>query len=390
MKGKSTITEIKKRNGTLRDNRLNKDLLESPFRIDDRSPWDLLAYVASYLENINYYNTENRVKGNWKTLVEKDSLIIMASIINSSTEDIDKLIRFYNPKIVLKDDKLKDEIIDVLSFWWEKIYEWVNTLIAANEKNLSEKIKNSLVNSITFNRDYIVLGSDGKPNLKNLREESKKSNTVGDILDEVLHDFQKAIEHIKETTKRHFEATLIESDQHLPHNAMYIAFTLLYHKLQEKLNGLSQRHLDFYYDKVLQQEIQEGSPTKAIVNFDLQPMVQNTLIPKGTKLSAGKILGSKTEILFETNESLMGYQAELVNIQNLFINSNKYIEVGTNAPLISSITYNRLYSFSEDRIPRNDWYVFGANKKTVQDSKVDGQKKCKSWIYNRLPSTLFK
>lgn len=376
MKSGSHITDIKKRNGTLRDNRLPKNLLESPFRIDDRSLWDLLAYISSYLENINYFNTENRINGDWKNLVDKDSLIIMASIINSSTNNIDDLIRTYDRKKVQEDDQLKDDIIDLLLFWWEKIHEWAKILNAANEKNLSEKIKSSLINSITFNRKYIVV-LDGKPNLSNLREASKKSDTAGDSLDAILHDFQKAIGHIKETTKIHFEASLLQSDAHLPHNAMYIAFALLYHKLQEKLNGLSQRHLDFYYDKVLQLKMQEGSSTKAIVNLDLQPMVQSTVIPKGTKLSAGKILGSKTEILFETNESLIGYQAELVNIQNLFINSNKYIEVGTNEPIISSITYNQLFRFSKDQMPRSDWHVFGANKKTVQDSKIDAHKSAK-------------
>ena len=377
MKSELEKTEITRRNGTLRDNRLIKNLLESKFRMDDREPWDLLAYIASYLENINYYNTENRINGDWKNLVEKDSLIIMASIINSATNNIDDLVRTYSGEAVQKDDKRKDEIIDLLAFWWEKIHRWSKALVAANEKNLSEKIKNSLVNDITFNRDYIVVGADGKPNLQKLREAAKKSEDAGDILDKILHDFQKAIARIKEATKRHFEATLLQSNEHLPHNAMYIAFTLLYHRVQEQINGLSQRHLDFYYDKVLQQELKEGSPTKAIVNFDLQPMVQNTFISKGTKLSAGKILGSKTEILFKTNEALMAYQVELVNIQNLFINSNKYIEVGTNNPIISSVTYNQLFRFSKDQMPRKDWYVFGANKKTIQDSTVNAHKSAK-------------
>lgn len=377
MRSELPITDIKKRNGTLRDNRLTKNLLESPFRIDDRSPWDLLAYIGSYLENINYFNTENRLAGNWKSLVEKDSLIIMASIINSPTTNIDDLVKEYNFKKVRDDDKLKGTIIDVLSDWWEKIHNWSNILVAVNENSLSEEIKNSLVNPITFDRDYIVLGSDGKPNLQKIKEDSKKSDNTDVILYGLLSDFQKAIAQVKEKTKKHFEATLMESDQHLPHNAMYIAFILLYHKLQEKLNGLSQRHLDFYYGKVLRQEMKEGSSTKAVVNFDLQPMVQNTLIPKGTRLSAGKILGSKTEILFETSESLIAYQAELVNIQNLFINSNKYIEVGTKNPIISSITSNQLYRFSEDQMPRKDWHVFGANKKTVQDSKINAHKSAK-------------
>jgi len=363
-------SEIEKRNGTIRSNRLSKDLLDNPFQIDGRSTWDVLAFMVSYLEKINYYNLENIVDGDWENLVDRDPLIYMASIINKPTDDIDNLIRDYDVAKI-KNEGISDETIGLLFKWWGEIHEWSENLIRCDEKELAITIKNSLINGITFNRNYIVL-KDGKPDIEKLKENMGKSDNLGIILEEVLHDFQKAIRHIKESTKTHFSQKLLENNAHLPHTAMYITFMLLFRKLQTKLNGLSIAHLDFYYKKVLKQQFRKGNSARAVVNFELQPMIKNTLIPKGTKLSAGKILGSKSEILFKTNKDLMAYQAELVNIQTLFINSNTYIDIGTKKPIISSIACNRLYKFSKDQVSRKEWYVFGANKKSKQDSKLEG------------------
>ena len=380
--GKKHRRDIKRRNGTIRTARLSKDLLTSPFRIDDRNPWDVLAYIASYLEHINYYNIENRVAGNWKKLVEKDPLIYMAIIINEPTDDLEKLeklIRSLGERTLRKKSRRysdRDHIIEKLLHWWQKIYGWSIKLKMLNEKNLAVKIKDTLENGIMFGREYIV-STEGELDIKNLQKAARKTDDIGIILDEILHDFQKVIAHIKETTKKHFQQSLFSNDNHLPNNAMYIAFTLLFHKIQDKLNGMSQRHLDFYYKQVLQQQNKKGNPSRAIVNFDLQPMVANTLIPKGTKLSAAKILGSKTEILFETSKDIMAYQSELVNIQTLLINSNDYVAIGTDEPIVSSIMHNQLFRYGKDQTPRQNWYVFGANKRTVQDSKMSDDKSAK-------------
>jgi len=365
---------IEKRNGTIQSKRLAEYLLDSTFRIDDRAPWDVLSYIASYLEHVNYYSIDDRIEGNWRKYVEKDVIIFLASIIDYPTDDIDDLIRNYDYKKV-KDDSTRRKIILILGQWWKKIHEWSRNLEKLDEKNLADKIKKSLVNGIMFNRDYILELGEGKIDMANLQNAAKNASNIGAILDEILHDFQKAIAHIKEIAKNHFKEYVIskadDQDNHLPHNAMYIAFALLFREVQGKLNELSKRHLDFYYKDILNQKHDKGRPVRAIVNFDLQPAVKGTVIPKGTRLSAGKAMGNDAEIIFETSKNLRAYPCELVNIQTLFINSNKYIEVGTTHPIISSVTYNKLMSYSEELISRDQWYVFGANKKTILDGEID-------------------
>ena len=61
-----------KKNGTIRTQRLPKDLLDNPFQIDARSSWDLLGYMVAYLEKLNYYNLDNKIDGNWKGTMGRD------------------------------------------------------------------------------------------------------------------------------------------------------------------------------------------------------------------------------------------------------------------------------------------------------------------------------
>ncbi|NNM22551.1 MAG: hypothetical protein HKO54_03270, partial [Flavobacteriaceae bacterium] len=287
---KKDSTGIKKRNGTIRDSRFNRLLLENPFRIDDRSSWDHLAYIASYLEKLNYFNLENRIEGDWKKLVTRDSLIYMATIINEPTDDLAKLIKEFDHKHVQDEDDAKEKIIDSLAKWWDRIQEWANKLYTIKENDLADKILSSPIERIKFKRDFIDEDGDGKLDIEKLKETAKSNSESAEILDAILHDFQKAIAHIKETTKRYFEARFLDNDSHLPQNAMYITFVLLYLRIVDKLNNVSQRHLDFYYEDILRQETKRGTKSRSILNFTLQPIVNQSVIPKGTLLSAGKIL----------------------------------------------------------------------------------------------------
>lgn len=378
---------IDRRNGTISGKRLNKNLLESTFQIDGQSPWDLMAYIASYLEKLNYYNLQNKKDGNWKKLVENDPVIYMALIINEPTGDLDKLMREFDHQKIEGDPAKREEILKVLQRWCEKIETWQIHLTNLNEKNLAARIKTSLENvSFTscnqLRSDFKETGQIPSIHAASISEEKTEGAVTylpppitsrkldSQQLDSIIHDFRKAIAHIKDSTEKYLNKNLLSSDRHLPNNAMYIAFTTLFSTLQHKLNQLSTRHLDFYYQDILQQKISSGNPTRAIVNFDLLPTVKYTNIPKGTLLSAGKIPGSKTEIFFKTNKPILAYEAEVVNIQTLLFNSNPFIDIGTREHIISSVSINHLVKYGKDIVPRGSWFVFGANKGSIQDNKI--------------------
>jgi hypothetical protein len=376
---------IERRNGTTRGKKLNNNLLNSPFQIDQRSFSDIMGYMSSYLKEINFYNLQNQMEGNWKALIEGDSIIYMVLIINEPLSELYQIAQDYDETRTVESDKLK--VFNSLIDWYKKVNNWHQNLMNQGEVKLANKIKNVLTDVLEYEYNNLILFQQELSTLQR-KENEKKSSTIGLLkspvapkkpdgvinLDRVIHTFQKVIIHIQEITKDYLEQNIYSENTHLPNNALYIAFVLLFKNIQDNINTLSKRHLDFYYKDILQQTNNKGKPAKAIVNFELLPTVNNSLIEKGTQLSAGKLFGSKKDVIFQTEKPLVVYQMELVELETLAFNSCPYVKVGTDDMLISSISKNKLISKGKDIDKYDDWFVFGANKQSVQNTQIDANK----------------
>ena len=371
---------IERRNGTIRNKRLNQDLLDNSFQIDQRSFWDIMGYISSYLQKINYYDLHNQPSRDWVAMIEGDPIIYMVVIINQPLTDLNQMAQSVNETKVCSVDNL--EMATNLLNWYDKINEWYKNLLNQGEHRLANKIKNVLSDVLDNPKNNLLLFQQ-----KLIREQQKTESTpkvhllksmppppkpTGDVdLDKMIHTFQKVIMHIQNFTKDYLEQNILTANNHMPNNAMYIAFSLLLKRVQGDINSLSKRHLDFYYQDILQQKKSKGLPTKTTVSFDLLPAVQYSLIEKGAQLTAGKLFGSKTDVLFQTEKPIVAYQMELVELQTLTFNSNPYIRVGTDQPLISSISKNDLIIKGKEVAPQDEWFVFGANKQTLQNTQIN-------------------
>lgn len=364
---------IKRRKGTVRGKRLNENLLNNDFQIDQRSFWEIMGYLSFYLEKINYYNIENQMDGDWQALVKNDHIIYMVLMVNEPLTDLSNIAESYGEIRTVDYDDLT--MVKVLLKWYNKISEWQYVTNSQGEKKLSNKIKNVLTDVLDHQYHQLIvyqeeLLSKEQHLLKTLPPQPDEPLE----LDKVIHIFQKAIIHIQEFTKEYLEKNMHSDSDHLPNNAMYIAFSLLFKTIQRNLNRLSKKHLDFYYKDILHQEKSSGTPTKTIVNFELLPAIPSSLVDKGAKLSAGKLYESKKEVIFETTKPIVVYQMELMELQTLVFNKNPDLKIGTDQPLISSVSKNQLIRNGKEKEDRDDWYLFGANKQTVRSTQVTSDK----------------
>ncbi len=369
---------IDRRNGTLRRNRKNENLLSSPFRIDDRSFWDIMGYMTSYMEKINFFDLENKAVDKWDDLMMVDPIIFMVSIINEPTVGLRRGINTYEPN---KSTETQDVIrARLLLQWYYTIETWRNDALRLGEYKLAHKISNILTEVLEIEKDGLEQFIRKTINPDSDTQEDASTDGASAVteeemkpadIDQSMHTFYRVIMHIQEFTRDYLVENIEASNTHAPNNAMYITFALLYKHIQKEINTLSQRHLDFYYKDVLHQENKPGTQARAIVNFDLLPTVDNTLIDKGMRLSAGKLFGSKQDILFETQSPMVAYQMELVYLQTLFLNESPYLRIGTNNPIVSSVAWRPLITLGEETTPRDEWYVFGANKSSIQDLNLE-------------------
>ncbi|MDO5968965.1 hypothetical protein Q4Q35_04020 [Flavivirga aquimarina] len=364
---------IERRTGTIQSQRINDDLLNQKFKIDDRSFEDLLGYMISYLGHINFYNIDNTLDGNWQAFIRNASVMSMVKIIK---EPLDSLIVSETPL----------DTMNTLLDWYAKIEEWHINLTHLKEDVLASKIGNILFDILKPKKETILNAVTslkqeqegtsprmlGAPNPDNpdrtALEEDNKNAAVN--LDQTVNTFKELIIHIQDFTKNYLKAYLFARNDHAPNNAMYITFALLYKKIQEELNKLSQSHLDFYYKDILQQTLRKGKPTQAIICFNVDPKIKNVFIPQGTLFSAGKLFESKKAILFETDKPVVVSPIVLESAQTLFFNKNPFIEIGTDGTIISNIIKNNLVNKGKKIEDAENWSLFGANKNTLINSGI--------------------
>ena len=146
---------IERRNGTIRNKRLNQDLLDNSFQIDQRSFWDIMGYISSYLQKINYYDLHNQPSRDWVAMIEGDPIIYMVLIINQPLTDLNQMAQSVNETKVCSVDNL--EMATNLLNWYDKINEWYKNLLNQGEHRLANKIKNVLSDVLDNPKNNLLL-----------------------------------------------------------------------------------------------------------------------------------------------------------------------------------------------------------------------------------------
>lgn len=162
-----------------------------------------------------------------------------------------------------------------------------------------------------------------------------------------------------------------EQDSNLtPHLTLFVCFLKLLDFSKKAFNNLTKRHLDFYYNEILQIEKNDAKSDKVYVIFELAKKALQEKIPTGTLLDGDKDAGGKKRV-YKTNDDLIANQAKVVEVKS-FLNDGKERELKM-APKAN--TADGL----GDKLPEdsNYWWPFGYNaNETISEKKS---------IYKELP-----
>jgi len=162
-----------------------------------------------------------------------------------------------------------------------------------------------------------------------------------------------------------------EQDSNLtPHLTLFVCFLKLLDFSKKAFNNLTKRHLDFYYNEILQIDKNDAKSDKVYVIFELAKKALQEKIPGGTLLDGDKDAGGKKRV-YKTGDDLIANQAKVVEIKS-FLNDVKERELKM-APKAN--TADGL----GDKLPEdsNYWWPFGYNSdETISEKKS---------IYKELP-----
>ncbi|WP_052670811.1 baseplate J/gp47 family protein [Draconibacterium sediminis] len=110
-----------------------------------------------------------------------------------------------------------------------------------------------------------------------------------------------------------------------PHLALFVTFIKLLDTTKNHFNRLTQRHLDFYYQRVLKLEKQVATPDTVHVLFELAKNAESEIITESTALDAGKDSGGK-KLIYKTEEELVANRAKVTALKSVY-NDHEYQKI---------------------------------------------------------------
>lgn len=142
-----------------------------------------------------------------------------------------------------------------------------------------------------------------------------------DETDESLHSLlSRVVDQIVQRAKELMTAALTEKTDHGPQVGLFLAFLEMFSHVQNDLNGLAERHLDFYYRDVLRMAPHPATPDHVNVAFQTAPHAKSLILPKGSALTPAGAGGGNT-VVFETDEAVSVDPVTIVAQQALRVRS---------------------------------------------------------------------
>ncbi len=346
--------------------RVMDNLLNSAAKIDNRTLADLLNYFTELSSHIKYAcvnDNENIIREeSWEKFFSNSIPFIMAAAAKNdgaSVKDKFELYRYiFNKRPTAKGLQLLlhffyfNTVNKIIGFY-NSINNTALPIVTVLEQLGNNKLKMPVTAFIkaaysAFNLlgiqpiDFtLVLATDGlwKITETNLSAGDDTINAidtghhqvllaVSEVINNSLGDLLQAMATISTTAGAGIQQSLIGlsedlNQKHTPHLALLFTFLNTFTQLQNDLNGFAKKHLDFFYQQVLQLKPTEAQPDKVHLVFELQKQLKQYALKKGLLVKADKD-NNNTEIDFTLNNDIVVNKAQVADVRTLFLN-NEYI-----------------------------------------------------------------
>ncbi|MCF0048666.1 hypothetical protein LXM25_01275 [Dyadobacter sp. LJ53] len=316
--------------------------------IDDRSLSDLLNFTRKFAAQIRFHKlAEDPCEDvSWKAFFANDVSFIAATVLLTDLAQIEKdyleTRRHFDQVRTLSTFKALfapiTGIANRLDKWLSitaidfplyqdiqlairssmrmqmlKVFELDKAAVLINSEELG--IDFEPINEDTWDLDVVIpfVGSlyDGVTTEDKLFHASLQ---VDAIFNATLH----VLTNIVTKAEGYLSISIEKYPKHQPHIALFIAFLELFRIAQRQLNGLTEKHLNFYYKDVLHIKEKAAQPDQVHVIFELAKDAAVCHLPKGTPLSAGKdALG--IDQLYVTDRDMVINKAKVKEVKNVFI-----------------------------------------------------------------------
>jgi len=380
--------------GTDRSGRISPALQPDYFNVDELVFEQLLAMGTEFAAKVNYVNLRNKADGSWAELLSADEAVIMAMILSTNLEQLEA--RFLS-LLSMRPSWAADYILQTakrMNFWIYKLdrngqdagdalgYK-LNGLV---EETLAQELHTVAGIAHLLSSSSSSLDSNEAPLNFNFSEFTavwgiKKAEesflfplaqvsvmgSVNDIkrqLRSAFYVFFNAMSHMKTITPSYLTESL-GSQVHEPAVSLFVVFLKLYEKAQKTINQFTQRHLDFYYHRVLQAKPKKSLPESAHLLLDIQPGMQGVLIEKGRPFSAGA--GKNVdEIIYCADSDLWMTDVRVAALHTLYLQRDNLIAPESELGYVTRIKESRLSLPAPGETAAKAWPLFGEEKRGAE------------------------
>jgi len=362
--------------GTSQVQRALKALTADYALVDERSTEDLLLFAKKYGAYLNFYDTGNTVMGDWSAFMAKDISVIIAALREWRGRDyITYTNNLYdNIKIAATNGDEQTNFKYIFDF----VFSIVNSLnkvlsqLPADEdyaKFLATSITSKLsvpvnqlslyypffltnvlsgasipttdplspfddtvsipLNAVAFqamfsflnNNVWILPANIIIPPVTMFAGDSLKDIATNNFFTGAVLFFINGVISIINQAALYFENTISNYPNHTPHYAVYLSFIRLFKFAQDHLNNYTNRHLNFYYKKVLQLKNNFGLPDAVHLVFTLQKSIIQHLLSNGTLFKAGKD-ANNNNLFYSLTDDIVVNQVSVQSLKSLYLVKN--------------------------------------------------------------------
>jgi hypothetical protein len=307
-------------------------------QVDERDHRARLAFAADFASLVVYYDQHNHADGDWRPLLLKDPVILLAAIGQTDVERYQRDFSHY------PDAQVAHYLFTLLRSMFSSLDQWVHFLRDdGGSRVLCRFLRKAIVDSLSAqlgaslalqqamrlkglagvdapDADWFAgldplwrtqqarLPQDMLPAELDLPGAMALLRSIYDVVAKV---FTQVVAHAR-------QAFAQQADQptRYPDTALLMAFSRLMAYSQHDMNRLGRQHLDFYYDRVLQQEPRPAQADEVVVCLTLAKNAARLMLPAGTLFPAGQNPDGST-ILFTNDEAGQFSQAAVSQVKLL-------------------------------------------------------------------------
>ncbi len=393
--------------GTSVNSRILPALDPNFFGIDERSLADLMNFTLGFSEKVDFINLENKKEGKWNLFFDRNLAFLIALITGLEIDKIDDQFRKVLTEI--EDDKILTDqteslrhLINHAHLQFLRINHWYkiakDDLIYLEENKLFKELKRaivfklasqykaflSLVNELNqeyFKSEILILDTsafDLRWGLDKWKPEvvGKEKRPFDVLVKEVSENFKivfGVIAYIQNKSGDLLTHTLEEYPYHSPHISLYLSFLKLFKEVQNDVNKITEKHLDFYYSEILEQQQKESEPDRVHLYLEPADHIQKSHIEAGTSLLAG-VDDEGIDYIYKTDIELELSQANITDLKVMHVAENPLVGIGESYKRVSNI-YAADIALSEGGFPLDKYQnegsfdTFGMDQLSISKDK---------------------